>query len=133
MIAAVISAAGTYAFPDPEVAWANGMKPLVRSMRWPGSNEIQHVSVTPDPMGWVEAATLPITVVVGTEDTEPLPRIDGQDGQTRIERAGRWVRAMNRLAGEQERKGRVRLVMVEGVGHSSADLTVTCIEALLGE
>jgi pimeloyl-ACP methyl ester carboxylesterase len=133
VIAAVISAAGTYAFPNPDVDWPNGMTPLVRSMRWPGSDEIKYVSIAPDPMGWVEAATLPITVVVGTEDTGLLPWIDGQDGHSRIQRARRWVRAMNRLAGEQERKGRVRLVLVEGVGHSSADLTGKCIEALLGD
>jgi pimeloyl-ACP methyl ester carboxylesterase len=133
VIAAVISAAGTYAFPNPEVAWTNGMKPLVRSMRWPRSDESMHISITPDPMGWVEAATLPITIVVGTEDTELLPGIQGQDGKTRIERARRWVGAMNRLAREHERGGRVRLSLVEGVGHNSADLTGTCIESLLGE
>lgn len=133
VIAAVISAAGTYAFPNPEVAWTNGMKPLVRSMRWPGSDETRHISITPDPTGWVEAATLPITVVVGTEDTGLLPGIDGQEGKTRIQRARRWVRAMNRLARERERTGRVRVVLVEGVGHNSADLTGTCIDALLGE
>ncbi|UCG32955.1 MAG: alpha/beta hydrolase [Phycisphaerales bacterium] len=132
VIAAVISAAGTYAFPNPEVAWTNGMKPLVRSMRWPGSDETKHILITPDPKGWVQAATLPITVVVGAEDTELLPGIEGQDGRTRIQRARRWVRAMNRLASEHECRGRVRLSLVEGVGHNSADLTGKCIEALLG-
>ena len=132
IIAAVISAAGTYAFPNPDVPWADGMAPLVRSMRWEGGDEMQHIDIQPDPQGWIKAAALPITVVVGSQDTEALKGIGGQKGGTRLERARHWVQDMNRLAQRLDKTGRGRLVVVDGAAHSSAQLTPTCVQHLFG-
>lgn len=69
-----------------------------------------------------------ITVVVGTADTEPQPPRAAHPGGTRLEYARHWVEAMTRIA--SDRKGRVRLVTVPGVGHSSSRLTPACQGAL---
>ena len=132
VVAAVISAAGTYAFPNPEVPWTNGMAPLVRSMQWHGTDDVQHIDIQPDPQGWVKAATLPIVVVVGSHDVEALKGIAGQKGGTRLERARHWVQDMNESARRHDQEGRVRLVVVTGPGHNSAQLTPTCVQHLFG-
>ncbi len=128
--AAVISAAGTFAFPDPKVPWTNGMAPLRRRMRWRDDDPWQQIDIRPDPEGWLKAATLPITVVVGAKDDDELKPIPGQRGHTPVERAREWVEAMNELARRQGKVGRVRLLVVENVGHDSAALTVHCKKAL---
>jgi hypothetical protein len=84
--------------------------------------------IRPDRDGWRKAAALPITVVVGTADTEPQPPRTDHIGTTRIEYARQWVEAMTRLA--PEGKSRIRLVTVPGIGHSAAGLTPACQKAL---
>jgi hypothetical protein len=67
---------------------------------------------------------VPVSVFVGTEDTaggENLrrnDRVDRQQGTTRLERARRWVAAMNRAALERGLEPRVTLEEVPGIGHS---------------
>ncbi len=128
--AAVISAAGTFAFPDPKVPWTNGMAPLRRRMRWRDDDPWQQIDIKPDPDGWLEAAALPITVVVGARDTGEIKPLPGNPGRSHVERARAWVQAMNALAQRHEKVGRVRLVVVENVGHDSAALTAHCKKAL---
>jgi len=128
--AAVISAAGTFAFPDPKVPWTDGMAPLRRRMRWRDDDPWQQIDIKPDPDGWLKAATLPITVVVGAKDDDKLIPIPGQRGHTPVERAREWVQAMNALADRHKKTGRVRLLVVENVGHDSAALTAHCKKAL---
>lgn len=84
--------------------------------------------IRPDPEGWRKAAVLPITVVVGTADTEPQPRGPAHVGTTRVEFAQHWVEAMTSIA--PEGKSGVRLMTVPGVGHSSSRLTPACQSAL---
>ena len=131
--ATVISAAGTFAFPNPDVPWTNGMGRLRRTMQWGEADEPKRIDIQPDPGKWLRAATLPITVVVGRRDTEGSKAIPGQEGRTLVERARRWVAAMNRLARDHQKVGRLRLVVVEGAGHSSAQLTPVCMEHLFRE
>ena len=128
--AAVISAAGWYAMPDPSARWPSGMAPWLTTFRWGPSQEPQPINVKPDPNGWLKAATLPLTVVVGAADIEPQKPRPGHAGTTRVEHARQWVDSMNRLAERRRKKGGVRLVVVEGVGHDSAKLTPAAEEAL---
>lgn len=128
---AVISAAGTFAFPDPEVAWTNGMQPLRRRIRWSDDEPWREIEIVPDPDGWVQAAQIPITVVVGARDTAPVDAIPGNPGRTHVERARAWVRAMNDLARAHGHVPRVRHVEVPDVGHDSARLTPACQRAML--
>jgi len=127
---AVIGSAGIYAMPDPTVEWPNGSAPVNKTVYWGPSKEPQAISVRPDLNGWLKASALPITVVVGMDDTEPQKKRAGHDGSTRLEFARQWVTSMNKLAERRRKKGQVRLVVVEGVGHDSAKLTPAAQEAL---
>lgn len=120
VIAAVISAAGSFAFPAPDIPWAGGMAPLRRRMRWSNKDPWQEIDITPNPNGWVQASELPITVVVGAKDDE-----------NHIEQARHWVNAMNEYAQRHEKQGQVRFVLVRGVGHNSAALTPRCQQVLM--
>ena len=44
IVAAVISAAGKYAFPDPSAEWPYGMGTLTRTMKWPGSPVVKSLT-----------------------------------------------------------------------------------------
>lgn len=128
--AAVISAAGTFAFPDPDVAWTNGMKPLRRRIRWSDDETWKDVEIVPDPQGWVEAARIPIAVVVGSLDTDAIRAVPGNPGRSHVARARAWVQAMDEFARTHGRTPRIRYVEDADVGHNSALLTPTCQKAL---
>ncbi len=96
--AAVISAAGRYAYPNSAVEWHYGMGPIRRRIEWADTGTETNINIRPDPDGWIAAAQLPITVVVGDQDTEPQPQRPGQIGRTRIETAQSWVDEMNSFA-----------------------------------
>lgn len=104
--AAVISGAGTYAFPAPDVAWADGMAPLSTQLTWPVDGSVTSFDFTPDPEGWFEASLRPITVVFGDQDSAESQ----QRGQT-------WVVAMNNLAHSRNHQGRGLYVSVRDEGH----------------
>jgi pimeloyl-ACP methyl ester carboxylesterase len=131
--AAVISAAGSYAFPNPQAAWADGMLPLQRMMAWDGDVESKAVDIRPDPNGWLEAAQLPITVLVGDGDDTEMFQSPTQKGTSMKDRARCWVEQMNALAESHGKVGRVRLVIAPAAGHDSRELLRTGITALFGE
>jgi pimeloyl-ACP methyl ester carboxylesterase len=122
--ALILSAPGRYAFPDPQAPWPYGQKEVTVRV----SPEAAPQVIRPDRDGWRKAAALPITVVVGTVDTEPQPPRAGHVGKTRVDYARQWVEAMTRIA--PEGKSRIRLVTVPGIGHSSSGLTWACQKAL---
>jgi hypothetical protein len=129
---AVLSASGWYAMPDSEAPWPSGMAPLRTTFRWGPSQEPQAININPIPDGWLKAASLPMTVVVGSADTEPQKPRPGHDEVTRVGRAGQWVKTMNRLAERRRRKPGLNLVVVDGVGHDSAKLTPAAEKAMVG-
>ena len=131
--AAVISAAGSYAFPNPKAPWADGMQPLRRAMAWDGDAKPKSVDIRPDPNGWLEASQLPITVLVGDGDETQMGQSRTQKGTDMVTRARCWVEEMNALAEAHEKVGKVRLVVVPGVGHNSAQLSPEGIRRLFLE
>jgi hypothetical protein len=127
---AVISAAGRYAWPDPDVPWPNGMGRLQETLHWPGGDLAVAVDVQPDPAGWLAVAQLSVTVVVGLNDTELQPDVPGQSAGSRVEIGSRWVNQMNDYAEVYGESGRIELSIVPGVGHSALGLTPYCQEIL---
>lgn len=130
IIASVVSAAGTYAFPNAAIKWADGMAPLRRQMLWDGEDATREVNVVPDPERWVEASLLSTTVIVGRLDDSKLRESPAQPGRNMIERAKQWTRAMNDLAAANGKKGAVQLILLDGVGHNGRLLSVTGIKHL---
>jgi pimeloyl-ACP methyl ester carboxylesterase len=116
---AVISAAGTFAIPDPDIPWADGMARLQREWLWEGDTEPQIIDIAPDAAGWLKGSQLPVTVVVGSLDDLP-----------HIERAQHWVRDMHHFARQQGVESSVQFVLVDGVGHSGAQLAPTAVQHL---
>ncbi len=129
--AGVISAAGTFAFPDPDVAWTNGMKPLRRRIRWADDEPWEKIEIAPDVNGWVKAAQTPVAVIVGSRDTAEIKPIPGNPGRSHVARAQAWTQAMADLARKHGQTPRVRYVEIADVGHNSAQLTPACQRALL--
>ncbi len=127
---AVISAAATYPSPDPAVAWPDGMGKLHTTVRWEGAQTAVMLDFQPDTASWLKASTLPVTVVVGLNDTEAQPDRPGQMGNTRLVVARNWVRAMQALAEQHGLKSTIELSMVPGLGHSAGKLLPYCQAAL---
>ena len=96
--AVVLSAPGAYPFPDPSLPWPNGMAAVVRD-ELSGSledgkapDQVAGSVYTPRPSCWLAAASeAPVSVLVGSRDTEAQYPEPGQPGSTRIERATAWV------------------------------------------
>ncbi len=130
---AVISSAAGFAFPDPDVPWTNGMARLQRRIRWSDDAPWEQFDYQPDPNNWVEAATLPITVVVGSRDTAKVKPGPGQRGDNHVSRGREWMKAMNAYARKHGKRGRVGFIKVAGIGHNSKLLTPKSIEAMWRE
>lgn len=127
---AVISAAGRYPYPTEEVAWPFGMGRLQTPFQWDADEPEITLDVQPDPNGWVEAAGLPMVVVVGLNDTEPQVNDPGQQGSTRLRNGSAWVRAMNDYAEANGGEGNLRFSAVPGRGHSALGIMSFCQDEL---
>lgn len=127
---AVISAAGTYAFPDSKLPWTDGMAPIDRDYVWRPGDPVEHFSHKPDPDGWLQAAQIPVTVVVGSNDRGEIPQIKGLPQADLLGRSSHWVRAMGTLARQHGKASKVRWKAVPGAGHDSAELLPACVKAL---
>jgi pimeloyl-ACP methyl ester carboxylesterase len=127
---AILSAPSTYPFPDPSVPWPNGMAPGVRGTL--GGNRAGS-SFSPNPRGWILAASqLPVTVLVGSRDTDPRPSSPTQHGRTRIDRATAWVSAMKRLAEANGKTPTVKLMIVPDLDHDEAAMAIPAQSVLSG-
>ena len=119
---AVVAAPGWFTFPTRDAPYPYGLRV---GGRLPGVR-----------MRLDSFLRVPVLVTVGEEDDDPRaenlrhsPALDLQQGKTRVERAARWVRAMQEEARAAGLVSRVRLEILPGAGHSFAD----CMEAGLGE
>ena len=108
--AGIVASAGWYTFPDPSVDYPYGTRVDAK---------LRGVRLRPD-----EFLRVPMLAVVGNDDRkrdESLRRshaLDHQQGRNRVERAERWVRAMQRAAKKRDMTPRVELALLEGSGHS---------------
>jgi dienelactone hydrolase len=122
---AVIGASGWYTFPDPAAKFPYGLR---ATRRLPG------LSFNPE-----DYLRVPVTVIVGELDTttENLRRSDRvlqQQGPTRVERARRWVAAMQEQARAHGLPARVELQLLPGLAHGFAALCQqgALVERVLG-
>jgi pimeloyl-ACP methyl ester carboxylesterase len=138
--AAVLSAPGAYPFPDSALPWPNGMAAVVRDElsgtpddgKAPG--QAAGSVYVPRPSGWLTAASeVPVTVLVGSRDTESQWPEPGQPGSTRIERATAWVSSMRRQAEIGGKTSMIRFVAAEGLDHDEASMAVPAQEILAGK
>jgi len=117
----VIGAAGWYTFPDPDVKYPRGLRQSVRR---------------PLELAWPEFLRVPMTVIVGDGDIErddalnQTARIDRQQGENRLRRAGRWVDAMRQAAARQGFETEFVLVELPGAAH---DFTQAMTVGRMGE
>lgn len=135
VLGVVVGAAGRYAFPEEEVEWHYGMESVNREIEWPNGEETQ-INIEPGPEGWVRAASsLPITIVVGSEDEDPQPCRPAHCGhdmtQTTRKAIGlKWFADMGMFAGSKGYTSQMDYELVRGVGHNPAGLTEDCQEML---
>jgi len=129
---AVISSAATYPQPSTEVVWPFGMGELHTDIEW-DSNTIEYVDVVPNKQKWLAATQIPLTVIVGLNDTAELPLllIPGQKGKNRFTIARNWIRDMSIFAEENGLESRFKLDIIPGKGHSMSGLISYSQEALL--
>ncbi len=110
VLAAVISSAGTFAYPDDTVDWPFGMRGA------------------PYPDGFLEATQIPVQVVVGTQDDKDISEMGlDQIGSTHLERAQTWVEAMKQLAEDNELESSIELVAIPGATHSAWALDMSSV------
>ena len=106
---AVVVASGWYTFPDTARKYPYG----IRSGR-----SLPGVDFNPE-----RFLRVPVEVIVGADDTGTAnlrrgPRIDAQQGTTRVERARAWVGAMREAATSYGMSPAVTLTEVPGIDHS---------------
>ncbi len=128
LLHAVLSAPSTYPFPDPAVAWPNGMGLVTRGSE---SGSRRRTGYLPNPHGWLRAATLtPVTVLVGSRDTTTRPPSPAQPGASRLDRAKAWVAAMTQLAASNGKPSSVSLMIAPGLDHDEAAIAIPAQQVL---
>jgi pimeloyl-ACP methyl ester carboxylesterase len=119
---AVVAAPGWYTFPDRERPYPYGARigSRLEGVRMEAESFLR----------------VPMLVVVGEHDDDERsehlrrsPRLDQQQGTSRLERATRWVSAMQDAAAALGTPPRVRFASIPGAGHSFTE----CMENGLGE
>ena len=106
---AVIAASGWYTFPDRAERYPYGLR-VGRSLQGVRFSAEQFLRV-------------PVKVVIGARDVGSTnlrsnPRLDEQQGASRVERARRWVAAMRDAATAHGLRRRVSLIEVPDIDHS---------------
>ena len=129
---AVISSAATYPQPNTGVAWPFGMGELHTDIEW-DSDTLKRVDIVPDKQKWLMATQIPLTVIVGLNDTAELPPslIPGQKGTNRFTIARNWIEDMAAFAEANGLESRFELDIIPGQGHSMSGLIPYSQEALV--
>jgi pimeloyl-ACP methyl ester carboxylesterase len=119
---AVVAAPGWYTFPTREQEYPLGIRGARRKL-----------GMRMRPEAFLRA---PILVAVGEHDDDELsenlrhsPALDAQQGASRLERATRWVSAMQSAAAAHGCASQVRLALIPNAAHSFAE----CMDNGLGE
>jgi hypothetical protein len=106
---AVVAASGWYTFPDRTAKYPYGVR---------GSRALDGVRFSPE-----DFLQIPVEVLVGDRDLGTVnlranPKLEAQQGANRLERARRWVAAMQAAASAYDVPSKVSLTEVKGVDHS---------------
>jgi len=110
VLAAVISSAGTFAYPDDTVDWPFGRRN------------------SPNPEGFLEATQVPVRVIVGSEDDQDISNMGQyQRGSTHLQRAESWVEAMRELAWDNDLEANIEYIVVPGARHSAWALDISSV------
>ena len=120
---AVITSAATYPQPNIEVKWPFGMGELHTDIEW-DIDTINHVDIVPEKEKWLDALKIPLTVIVGMNDTGELPQelIPGQKGRNRYMISRNWIRDMETFAEINGVENNFKLEFIPGIGHSMSGL-----------
>ncbi len=131
---AVITSAATYPQPNPELAWPFGMGELHTQIEWDAATS-KPVDIAPDKQKWLAATQIPLTVIVGLNDTAELPSalIPGQHGKNRYTIARNWIQAMAAFAEANGLESRFKLELIPGQGHSMSGLMPYSQAALVSQ
>lgn len=131
---AVITSAATYPQPTMEVAWPFGMGELHTDIEW-DADTVTRVDIVPDEQEWLAAAQIPLTVIVGLNDTAELDPslIPGQKGKDRYTIANNWVQDMGVFAEANGLESSIRLEIIPGQGHSMSGLIPYSQAALVSQ
>ena len=129
---AVITSAATYPQPNPEVVWPFGLGELHTDIEW-DADTIKPVDIVPDKQKWLAATQVPLTVIVGLNDTAELPSslIPGQKGKNRYVIARNWIKDMAAFAEANGLESRFKVALIPGQGHSMSGLMTYSQEALI--
>jgi hypothetical protein len=108
------------------------MGELHTDIEW-DSETIEHVDVVPDKQKWLAATQIPLTVIVGLNDTAELPSdlIPDQKGKNRFTIARNWIQDISIFAEANGLESRFKLNIIPGKGHSMSGLSSYSQEALL--
>jgi pimeloyl-ACP methyl ester carboxylesterase len=110
VLAAVISSAGTFAYPDDTVDWPFGRRNSPYSDRF------------------LDATQLPLRVIVGSRDTKDISAMgEYQRGTNHLDRAEAWVEAMRQLAWENGLDANIEYIVVPGARHSAWALDISSV------
>jgi pimeloyl-ACP methyl ester carboxylesterase len=131
---AVITSAATYPQPTTEVAWPFGMGELHTDIEW-DTDTLKHVDIVPDKQKWLAATQIPLTVIVGLNDTAELSSslIPGQKGKNRYVIARNWIQDMAAFAEANGLESHFNLEIIPGQGHSMIGLMPYSQEALISQ
>jgi pimeloyl-ACP methyl ester carboxylesterase len=104
----VLGASGWYTFPDPEQRFPYGIRPI---------RKLRGLRFTPE-----EFLKVPMQVLIGSDDLDSMnlrstTRVNKQQGVNRVERARRWVKAMQRAAKACGLAPLTTYTEVQGVSH----------------
>ena len=131
---AVITSAATYPQPHTQIAWPFGMGELHTEIEW-DPDTTQSADIVPDQQKWLAATQIPLTVIVGLNDTAELPAdlIPGQKGVNRFTIARNWVQDMAAFAEANGLESHFKLELIPGIGHSMSGLLPYSQAALASE
>ncbi|XPF94462.1 hypothetical protein ACM9HF_00185 [Colwellia sp. RE-S-Sl-9] len=130
VIHAVVSAAGRYSYPTTSSKWPYGAGNLSKSLKWKDGST-NKVFITKSLRNYALAAKK-VSIVIGSKDIKTQPKRPAHSGNTRIEIANSWARAMNQNAKRYGVNGIVNVNVIQGIGHSSSALTPHCADVLFG-
>ena len=131
---AVITSAATYPQPTTQVTWPFGMGELHTEIEWDPDTS-QPEDIVPDKETWLAATQIPLTVIVGLNDTAELPAdlIPGQKGKNRFTIARNWVQDMAAFAEANGLESHFKIELIPGIGHSMSSLLPYSQAALASE